>query len=112
MDVEFDVSDSGIGMTDESLSGLFQPFHQVDGSRSRRQGGTGLGLAISARIMEAMGSRIEVSSRIGAGSSFRFRLSLPLDPSPPTCRRWILQWDHSMGCRDFRAGYWSSRTTT
>ena len=100
VDVEFDVSDSGIGMTDESLSRLFEPFHQVDGSRSRRQGGTGLGLAISARIMEAMGSKIEVSSRMGAGSSFRFRLSLAVDSSPTHAP----PVDSSMGSLDGMSG--------
>ena len=97
---EFEVIDTGIGMTVESLSRLFEPFHQVDGSRNRRQGGTGLGLAISARIMEAMGSRIEVSSKIGMGSSFRFRVSLPLDPSPAHAP----VVDSSMGSLDGASG--------
>jgi signal transduction histidine kinase/CheY-like chemotaxis protein len=79
--VEFEVTDTGIGMTEESMARLFEPFHQVDGSRSRRQGGTGLGLAISERIVEALGGRIEVNSRFASGSRFRFTLSLEVDPS-------------------------------
>ena len=80
--VEFEVLDSGIGMSPEALLRLFQPFHQVDGTRNRRRGGTGLGLAISQRIVEAMGSRIEAESQPGGGSSFRFALDLEIDPSP------------------------------
>ena len=77
--VLFEVRDSGIGIPPESLDGLFQPFHQVDGTRSRRRGGTGLGLAISQRIAEAMGGKIEVKSRPGQGSRFRFALTLERD---------------------------------
>jgi signal transduction histidine kinase/CheY-like chemotaxis protein len=79
--VSFEVRDSGIGIADDAIADLFQPFHQVDGSRSRRRGGTGLGLAISQRIVEAMGSRINVKSQPGFGSRFRFALSLERDPS-------------------------------
>ncbi|MDE2298115.1 MAG: response regulator [Burkholderiales bacterium] len=79
--VVFEVRDSGIGIADDAIADLFQPFHQIDGSRSRRRGGTGLGLAISQRIVEAMGGRIEVKSRPGFGSRFRFTLSLLRDPA-------------------------------
>jgi two-component system, sensor histidine kinase len=75
----FEVSDSGIGMEPGALANLFQPFHQVDGTRSRRRGGTGLGLAISQRIVEAMGSHIDVKTQPGRGSRFRFALTLELD---------------------------------
>ena len=74
----FTVADTGIGMTAAALSHIFQPFHQVDSTRSRLRGGTGLGLAISQRIVQAMGGRIEVDSRAGAGSSFAFTLTLPV----------------------------------
>ena len=77
--VTFEIRDTGIGIASEALSGLFQPFHQVDGSRSRRRGGTGLGLAISQRIVEAMGGKIEVKSRVDQGSRFRFTLALERD---------------------------------
>jgi signal transduction histidine kinase/CheY-like chemotaxis protein len=77
--VTFEVSDSGIGMTDSSVQDLFQPFHQVDPTRSRRQGGTGLGLAISQRIVQAMGDRIEVVSQLGRGSMFSFTLTFEPD---------------------------------
>jgi CheY-like chemotaxis protein len=82
--VRFEVIDSGIGMRPEALQRLFEPFHQVDGTRSRRTGGTGLGLAISQRIIEAMGGLIEVDTQHGGGSSFHFELAFDLDPNPPS----------------------------
>jgi two-component system, sensor histidine kinase len=81
--VRFEVSDSGIGIPQNALEAVFQPFHQVDSTRSRLRGGTGLGLAISQRIIEAMGGRIEVASRPGSGSRFWFVLDLPLAPHAP-----------------------------
>jgi CheY-like chemotaxis protein len=81
--VTFEVEDTGIGIPAHALEQVFQPFHQVDSTRSRLRGGTGLGLAISQRIVEAMGGRIEVESRIGTGSVFRFTLALPLAPNVP-----------------------------
>ena len=77
--VGFEIHDTGIGISKETLTMLFQPFHQADGSRSRRQGGTGLGLAISQRIVEAMGGRIEVLTVPGSGSRFSFTLELKVD---------------------------------
>ena len=81
--VRFAVQDTGIGMPAHALEQVFQPFHQIDSTRSRLRGGTGLGLAISQRITEAMGGRIEVQSRLGLGSVFSFRLLLPLAPNVP-----------------------------
>ena len=79
--VVFEVRDSGIGIAPEAIDTMFQPFHQIEGSDSRRRGGTGLGLAISQRIVQAMGGRIEVKSRPGLGSRFSFSLSLQRDPA-------------------------------
>ena len=76
--VRFDVEDTGIGMPADSMEHVFQPFHQIDSTRSRLRGGTGLGLAISQRIVEAMGGRIDVTSALGKGSCFGFTLTLPL----------------------------------
>jgi signal transduction histidine kinase/CheY-like chemotaxis protein len=76
--VRFEVEDTGVGIPTAALEQVFQPFHQVDSTRSRLRGGTGLGLAISQRIIEAMGGRISASSREGRGSCFRFDLVLPL----------------------------------
>jgi signal transduction histidine kinase/CheY-like chemotaxis protein len=78
--VLFVVEDTGIGIPQEAIEEIFQPFHQVDSTRSRLRGGTGLGLAISQRIVEAMGSRIQVASGLGTGSVFSFTLILPLAP--------------------------------
>jgi signal transduction histidine kinase/CheY-like chemotaxis protein len=81
--VHFEVVDTGIGVPYDAQDQLFQPFHQIDGSRSRRAGGTGLGLAISQKIIEAMGSRIELESQPGRGSRFHFELEFDADPHPP-----------------------------
>src|SRR5262249_44309958 len=76
--IEFSVRDSGIGIAPDRLSGLFQYFTQADESINRRFGGTGLGLAISKRIIEQMGGEIDVKSTLGVGSTFSFRLTLPI----------------------------------
>ncbi len=68
------VMDTGIGIPAGRLKELFQPFHQLDGSSTRRYGGTGLGLALTQEILTAHGSRIEVISEEGKGSTFRFPL--------------------------------------
>ncbi len=72
----FSVTDTGIGMTDEQIERLFNPFEQADNSTSKYYGGTGLGLAISKNIIEKMNSRIRVDSSMGEGSSFIFEVKL------------------------------------
>ncbi|HSV55376.1 MAG TPA: ATP-binding protein [Burkholderiaceae bacterium] len=68
--VAFEVQDTGIGMTPEQMSNLFQPFTQADSATTRRYGGTGLGLAISRRLCQAMGGDVMVESESGVGSRF------------------------------------------
>jgi two-component system sensor histidine kinase/response regulator len=70
--VNFSIQDSGIGMPDEALKKLFQPFEQADLSTTRKFGGTGLGLAISRKIVQMMDGELRASSKIDEGSEFVF----------------------------------------
>jgi signal transduction histidine kinase len=79
--IDFSVADTGIGMTEETMSRVFSPFEQADGSTSRKHGGAGLGLSISNSIVKLMGSAIHVESAPGEGSRFSFQLWFDLDQS-------------------------------
>ncbi len=68
--VVFSVQDSGIGMSAEQMSRLFEEFTQADASTTRQYGGTGLGMAIAGKLIALMGGRIDVKSQLGQGSCF------------------------------------------
>jgi signal transduction histidine kinase/CheY-like chemotaxis protein len=80
--LEFSVTDTGIGISKEGLERLFKAFQQVDTSTTRRYGGTGLGLVISKRLVEYMGGTIWVESAPGSGSSFFFSATLKSSDAP------------------------------
>ncbi len=81
--VRVSVHDTGIGIPADRQAALFQKFHQVDSSTTRKYGGTGLGLAISKELIIRMGGQLRLTSLPGEGSSFSFDLPLSLDPAPP-----------------------------
>ncbi len=76
----FDVQDTGIGMTQEQIAGLFEAFSQADASTTRKYGGTGLGLAITRRFCRMMGGEVSVQSIPGAGSTFTMHLPVLVRP--------------------------------
>lgn len=87
--VMIEVSDSGIGMTEEQRARAFDSFMQAESSTARRYGGTGLGLSIVHQLVQLMGGNIEIESRLGKGTTVRVTLPLPevesiVEPTEPT----------------------------
>ena len=118
--LSFEVSDTGPGMSPEQLQRLFQEYEQADASTARRHGGTGLGLMISRQLVGLMGGTLDVSSQLGQGSTFRFAVTMPIvDPvglaqavAPalnrpavwlvdrhPSSRRAVQRTLHALGCK-------------
>ena len=89
--VHIAVTDTGMGISDETKSILFRPFTQADASITRKFGGTGLGLAISRSIAELMGGDLTVVSQPGEGSTFEFSMRLVVDTSAPQQREDLSQ---------------------
>ena len=82
LELEVQVVDTGLGIAEESLDAILKAFTQENSSISRRYGGTGLGLSIVNRLLQLMGSQLEVESTQGQGSMFGFCLTLPLASMP------------------------------
>lgn len=79
--VRFEVVDTGVGMTEETQSKIFNPFAQADNSICRKYGGTGLGLTISSQLVKMMGGNISVKSQLNEGSVFTFDIQMPVTES-------------------------------
>ena len=73
--LRFEISDSGIGMTREQITRIFEPFSQADISTTRKYGGTGLGMTITKNILDLMGSELEIKSEPGVGTAIAFELT-------------------------------------
>jgi signal transduction histidine kinase len=78
--IEFEVSDTGIGIPTEKLGTIFDSFTQADGSTTRKYGGTGLGLTITKQLAGLMGGDVTAESRVGRGSTFRFYIPATTPP--------------------------------
>ncbi|SPJ32886.1 PAS domain-containing hybrid sensor histidine kinase/response regulator [Kushneria phyllosphaerae] len=83
LQVRIEVTDTGIGISPDQLTRIFDSFTQAEASTTRRFGGTGLGLVISRRLINLMGSELQVSSEIGVGSRFWFDLELAMTEITP-----------------------------
>lgn len=81
------VSDSGIGMSEAQMAGLFTPFSQADNTITRKYGGTGLGLNLVRQLAERMHGKVSVSSKVGQGSVFKIEILAPVDANA----QWLTQ---------------------
>jgi PAS domain S-box-containing protein len=121
LELQFTISDSGIGIPADKQGAIFEAFSQADSSVSRRYGGTGLGLTICSKLVALMGGRIWVDSVEGVGSHFHFTLNLGLAHGQPLVRRHaalpgcrVLVADDVAASRDMLAGVlreWGAEVT-
>jgi PAS domain S-box-containing protein len=111
-ELNFEVKDTGIGISEKNMSRLFQFFSQGDSSTTRNYGGTGLGLAISKRLVEAMGGRIWAESVQGCGSTFHFTILAEAFDDPggklPSVQGNVLVIDANPSTRGLLARYLAS----
>ena len=84
--LSFDVIDTGVGLSEEAQSRIFEAFEQADTSTTRQFGGTGLGLSISKQLVELMGGEIKVQSQLGKGTTFHFDVRFDLQTEPSSKR--------------------------
>ena len=76
--IKFEVSDTGLGISQENLTKIFDSFVQADSSKTRKYGGTGLGLAICVKLVDLMGSKLEAESKENVGSIFSFEINFQI----------------------------------
>lgn len=87
VEITFRVKDTGIGISTEKLEHIFESFSQASSDTTRKFGGTGLGLAITKKLLELMGSRIQVKSKLGVGSEFSFKLVFDISDKPKVVKK-------------------------